>query len=331
MKNNSEYMNLVKVARENQLKLIQNQYEEIRNIYKAVAESLSIKSSKAKQGSLTERWLNDYQKAIQEEIKQLDKILYIKNKEAVNTASQIASSVQLDFFNLVDNKFDLGMYKTFKFMFSKVPNEILAEMLNGGFYKDDKSLASRIWANGNKLNGDIKYIINKAIAEKKSAYELAKDLENYINPDAKKDFQWKKVYPGVGNKKVDYNAQRLARTSINHAYFMSNHRSCERNPFIECMHWELSNSHYDRQVKKWGKDICDKYAESDDYGLGTGNYPVKGSDRFPHPHCLCIQYAVIPDSLEAIGTRLGNWVDGSRDIVLDRWYKEYGLEFAVQG
>lgn len=321
-------MKLINEARKKQLKLTQKQYLEIKKLYKDIAKELEVKSSKANKGSLTERWLKDYQKAIEEQIKQLNKILYIKNKESIKTASEIASHIQLDFFSLINKKFDLGMDETFRTMFSKMPNEILAEMLNGGFYKDGRGLSERVWFNGKKVNGDIDYIINKAIAEKKSAYELAKDLEKYINPDAKKNFEWKKLYPNAGNKKVDYNAQRLARTSINHAYFLANHRSCEKNPFAKAMHWEVSASHYDRQVKKWGEDICDIYAKSDDYGLGIGNYPIKGSDRFPHPNCLCVQYAVIPDSLEQIGSRLNKWINGASDSVLDNWYKEYGLEFA---
>lgn len=321
-------MKLINEARKKQLKLTQKEYLEIKKLYKDVAKELKTKSSKANKGSLTERWLKDYQKAIEEQIKQLNKILYVKNKESIKTASEIASHIQLDFFSLINKKFDLGMDKTFRTMFSKVPNKILAEMLNGGFYKDGRGLNKRIWFNSKKINFNIDYIINKALAEKKGAYELAKDLEKYINPDAKRDFEWKKVYPGVGNKTIDYNAQRLARTSINHAYFFANHRSCEKNPFIAAMHWELSGSHYDRQVKKWGEDICDVYAKTDEFGLGVGNYPVKGNNRTPHPNCLCVQYAVIPDSLDDISKRLKDWLGGNEDSVLDAWYKEYGLEFA---
>ncbi|EQB3101472.1 hypothetical protein ACYIU4_002835 [Clostridium botulinum] len=209
-------------------------------------------------------------------------------------------------------------------MFSKVPIGVVKELLNGEIYKDGRGLSKRIWFANNKVNDDIQYIINKAIIEKKSVYELSKDLEIYVNPQAKKDFKWKKVYPSVGNKKVDFNAQRLARTSINHAYFMSNVRSCERNPFVECMHWQLSNQH---SIRMHGRtDECDDYANSDDYELGRGNFPINKLPM-PHPQCVCTQYAVIPDNLEKIGTRLNKWVDGANDNKLDEWFDKYSDEF----
>ena len=44
----------------------------------------------------------------------------------------------------------------------------------------------------------------------------------------------------------------------------------------------------------------------------------------PHPQCLCAQWAVIPDSLEDIGARIGAWASGEPDAVLDEWYDKYG-------
>ena len=66
--------------------------------------------------------------------------------------------------------------------------------------------------------GDIQYIVAQGIASQKSAFDIAKDLEKYVDPSAKKDWAWSKVYPGT-KKVVDYNAQRLARTMVSHAYF----------------------------------------------------------------------------------------------------------------
>ena len=37
----------------------------------------------------------------------------------------------------------------------------------------------------------------------------------------------------------------------------------------------------------------------------------------------------IPKSLDEVGTELGDWLKGNSNSKLDRWYKEYGLEFAV--
>ena len=44
----------------------------------------------------------------------------------------------------------------------------------------------------------------------------------------------------------------------------------------------------------------------------------------PHPQCLCVQWAVIPESLEDIGARIGAWASGEPDELLDEWYDKYG-------
>ena len=65
-----------------------------------------------------------------------------------------------------------------------------------------------------------------------------------------------------------------------------------------------------------------EYAEHDE-GLGLGNFKP-GGIPVPHPQCLCVQWAVIPDSLEDIGARIGAWASGEPDAVLDEWYDKYG-------
>ncbi|MCT4507931.1 MAG: hypothetical protein N4A48_04095 [Tepidibacter sp.] len=326
MKNNSEYQRFANEARKNQLKLIKKDYTLIREIFKDASKDLEIKAVKAKSGSLTKRFALDYKKAIEESLREVRKQLHGNNKKSIEEAAKYANEVQLSFFSKLNNDYNLGMDQTFKTIFSRVPKEAIAEVLNGNLYKDNKGLSERIWGDINGIDKDMNYIITRAIAEKKSAYELSKDIEKYINPEAKKDWEWNKVYPNT-RKKVDYNAQRLARTSINHAFLSANIRSSSKNPYVEAMHWELSTSHYERQIKPFGEDECDDYANQDSYNLGTGNFPVE-KVPLPHPQCLCVVYAVIPKSLEEIGSELRAWVDGESNEKLDIWYKNYGLEFA---
>ena len=199
---------------------------------------------------------------------------------------------------------------------------MLAGIIEGGFYKDNKGLSERIWRVADSFEKDIGYIVNRGIAEKKSALELARDLEQYVKPPAKRDFDWGKVYPNLSGKKVDFNAQRLARTSINHAYHLDNVKVCTENPFVVAMHWDLSNAHYERQVIPFGPDECDEYAEHDE-GLGEGNWKPE-EIPVPHPQCLCAQWAVIPRDLEDIGAQIGRWASGEPDERLDEWYAQYG-------
>ena len=122
--------------------------------------------------------------------------------------------------------------------------------------------------------------------------------------------------PFAGN--IEYNCQRLARTSINHAYFLALKQSAALDPFCKAIHWELSDEHFTRQVLPFGVDICDEYATHDE-GLGVGNWPIDGVP-LPHAQCLCAQWAETPESLEECGARLRKWLDGGEDRELESAY-----------
>ncbi|OAA93017.1 hypothetical protein [Clostridium coskatii] len=308
----NEYQRLIKEARENRDKLTINQFRQIRDLYKEAAKDLKIKANKARKGSLTERWLKDYSKAVRAKVKEINKMLKSIIEENVKSSAEYATAIQLDFFDQINMRYGLGMSKSFTNMFSQVPSDVVKELVKGNIYKDGRGLSRRIWFNDTKVNGDIDYIIQKGIAEKKSAYELAQDLQTYVNPDAQKDWNWKKVYPGT-SKTIDYCAQRLARTSISHAYTLAMLRSCERNPFTTKIKWH--------SVFAAGR-TCSLCKDRDGRVYSLKDCPMD------HPNGLCYQEPLLDDSLENIGSRLRNWVNGSSDSVVDNWYKEYGDYFS---
>lgn len=201
-------------------------------------------------------------------------------------------------------------------------------MIKGRLYKDHKSLSERIWKLTNEFGQNIDYIIKRAMEEKKTAYELAKDLEEFVKPESRRLWDWGKVYPNMRNVQIDYNAQRLARTVITHGFREAQYQAAKKNPFVEAIHWELSPQHYERQVKKWGEDICDEYARHDE-GLGKGNFKI---DEAPigHPQCLCSTWPVIVKSIDDIVAELKEWVrnpEGNKK--LNDWYENvYKKEIA---
>ena len=308
----NEYEKLIYNSRKKQSKLNLEQYKKIINLYRDVAKSLQVKANKAKKGSVTERWAKDYKKAVKAQIKQMNEVIEALISGNIKKSAENATAIQLDFFDQINMKYGLGMSTSFKNMFSNVPNEVLKELVSGNFYKDGKGLSKRIWFNRNKVNGDIDRIIQKGIAEKKSAYELAQDLQDYVNPDVKKDWQWKKVYPGTA-KTIDYNAQRLARTSISHAYTLSMLKSCERNPFIQKVKWH--------SVFAPGR-TCPLCKERDGREYSLKDCPMD------HPNGMCYQEPLLDDSLENIGSRLNSWAKGNSDSALDEWYEKYGDYFS---
>ncbi len=83
---------------------------------------------------------------------------------------------------------------------------------------------------------------------------------------------------------------------------------------------QLSLSHYERQVARFGEDVCDTYASHDE-GLGQGNYPIKNLPM-SHAQCLCVQVQVVPE-LSDVANRLSKWIDGGENAALDESFGEW--------
>lgn len=312
------YKNLMKQAQQDRITLNTNSLKALRKLYQDSIEDIVGKAETAN-GGFTKAWLKDYEKYLRYKMNELDTNIAKLTEEAIKASSEIAASVQGDFLSHINNKYELDIDKNLINFAYSVNQDVILSIINGGLYKDNKSLSERIWGYSEKNIQDIQYIINKGLMEQKSYEEIIRDLSKYVNPNAKKDWSWKKVYP-KSNKAVDYNAQRLLRTSINHSFFNTNLKSWNGNPYVEAIHWELSGEHFVRQVKRFGEDICDEHTTQDNYNLGIGNFP-KHSVPIPHPQCLCYQYAVIPKGLDDIGRELRKWVNGEENTILDDWFK----------
>lgn len=307
----NEYLKLCEEAQRKKLKITKKQEKEIKSIYKNIYLNISKKLSKVDKNNLSKRYLESLIEVIKEEIKLSQNKISKTIKDNCKEVSSEANNVQLDFFMLIDEKYELDLASTFKDMFAKIPKDAMNEIIFGKAYKDRKGLSERIWQYTKKFDKDIDYILAQGIAEKKSYYDIAKDLEKYVNPDAKKDWDWCKVYPN-SSKRVDYNAQRLARTAVNHAFQQAQKRSCEKNPYVEGIRWISANSH--------GR-TCELCRERDNQIFKINEVPLD------HPNGLCTTVPEIPMSLEEIGTELRAWVDGEKNIKLDKWFKDYGEDF----
>lgn len=306
-----DYLRLCEEAQRKKLNLAKKQEQQIKQIYNEMYKNLSKKLNKVNPDSLTKRYLDELQKELAKEIKIIHTKVEKVIKKNTEKSTNLANNVQLDFFMQINEQYSLNMKDTFSSMFSKIPKAAMDEILHGTAYKDRKGLSERIWQYTKKFDKDIDYIISEGIANKKSAYEIAKDLEKYVNPNAKKDWEWKKVYPN-SSKKVDYNAQRLARTAVNHAFQQAQKRSCEKNPYVEGIKWLASNAH---------SRTCELCKGRDGTIYKIEDVPLD------HPNGLCTTVPYIPMSLEDIGGELRAWIDGESNSKLDNWFNEYGEDF----
>lgn len=271
--------------------------KKIVNFYANVAEDLR-KQAEALEG----KTISDYRRkvildSIEYEIKSNINHLYDTMEESIVGSMRDVSKV------VVSDNLDMvkGMGFDINVAYANVPRDVINEILSGKLYEGRWSLSKAIWGDNKAILSEIDTVIANGIAMQKSTFEIAKDLERFVNPSAAKSWDWSVVYPGV-RKKIDYNAQMLARTMISHAYQESFVRTTQNNPFIDAYQWLISNS--DRVCP-----ICIDRAEEDSYGLGAGIFP---KDQLPldHPNGMCTFVVTSSMSSVQMGEALADWVMG---------------------
>lgn len=197
--------------------------------------------------------------------------------------------------------------------FSYVPEQVVSNIINGNIYQDGWTLSGAIWGYNKKVQETLNKIISIETAQGKSAYEIAKQLEQYVNPSAQKSARtiqsWRKAtmndvltgrakYVGEEIKdsvyfgKIDYNALRLARTLISHAYQQSFETVNRNDPFVIGYRWLTSNFH--------GR-VCDICRSREGHIFKKNELPLD------HPNGMCTFEAVIPDSMTDIAKKIGQW------------------------
>ena len=257
-------------------RIYKSQERKIRAIYKKIANEIY---EEVYEG-ITEEELRELKRNIEDNIKKANKEI-----EAVinNNIKKIVSSTTLvhkNFLNEVDLKYGTSISNEYDKDTSKIEYKIIKDISKGKIYKDNRTLNKRIWIHNKKAIKDINHIVNTGIKNKTNVYNIAKDLEKYVNPYEKKDFNWKKVYPN-SNLKVDYNAQRLARTSITHAYQEAYIESVKVNPLIEYI--EYNAAHNSR--------VCSLCSVRDGKRFKPDDVPLD------HPNGNCYLTSVMPDDL----------------------------------
>ena len=295
---NQQYLDLVRQAEKKRLSITKAQQKEIRSMYREISSNLEKELRRHGSKSLTYRWLKDYAAALKSDSKALYNGISTTVSGGIRQTAEAVTGAERAFYSGLAP--DLS--RRFREVFSSIPQQAVNELMSGGIYKGFSGLSERLWDYRRKYERDISTIINRGILAQKPAYDLAKDLERYLNPSAAKPWDWGRVYPGV-HRQVDYNAQRLARTSVTHAYQLAFQRATRDNPFVERYQWLSSG----------GARVCPICAERD------GKYYEKDSLPLDHPNGMCTVIAVFGKSSEEIGEELGDWAAGGENPALDRW------------
>ena len=250
--------------------------------------------------ALRKEYLNKLQGQINAALKQIEKDV---DKSVRSSMTSVATATVKD-----AQSFAQGVGLSVQGSYSHVPMDIVQSVASGQLYEGNWSLSKALWLNTKDTQKGVQGIVAKGIIENKSAYDIAKDLEKYVDPGARKPWDWGKVYPGC-RRVIDYNAQRLARTMVSHAYQQAFVRTTQNNPFVTKYQWEASNS----------ERTCQLCMDRD------GLYFSKDDLPLDHPNGMCTYVAVIEDDMNAIADRLADWANGAEDSALDDWAKDmYG-------
>lgn len=276
----------------------------IKSMYKDLAEEIAEESARlSTRTNISSIMRRQYLANLSRQIdKELDNIGKMQSSTIRANMQAVASAIVEDNVLLLNK---MGINATAAY--SYIPSDIVKEVASGRLYKGRWTLNKAIWDNTAKTKKDINTVIAKGIAGQKSTYEIAKDLEKYVNPSKRKDWAWSKVYPGT-NKVVDYNAQRLARTMVSHAYQDAFVRTTKDNPFIDSYRWLASG----------GDRMCEVCAERD------GKIFEKDELPLDHPNGMCTFEAVISKSFNQIGEELADWVNGADSSELDNFAESLG-------
>lgn len=290
-------------AVEQRNRITKEQEKFIHDLYKEASEEIGKKAEQAPKvpsDHFNQQYLRELQNQINNQITSMEGKIGSAIRSGMDRMSKSTVESAKQFLS------DMGM--PIKAAYSNVPGDVVRAVASGQLYKGNWTLSKALWLDGKNTQKDVQAIVAKGIAENKSAYDIAKDLEKYVNPDARKDWDWGKVYPG-SKKVVDYNAQRLARTMVSHAYQQAFVRVTLKNPFVTKYQWQAAGT----------ERTCEICNERD------GQLYEKDELPLDHPNGMCTFIAVIEEDFDSIADRLADWVNGAEDPELDEWAEDiYG-------
>lgn len=299
--------------------ITKQQKNEIAKLYEDWANDLGERAkyyhNKATSSSaLLERQAKGLQKMLREQSRQISNEVYKGIKQSIY---MVSDAVVKDIVKWT--KKQLGFTgKGVDAAFSSVPDNIVRMLVTGQIYKGGWNLSSRIWSSNEKTLSICYKIVAKGLAENKSIYDITKELEKYVSPQTAKswnpilrtkntktgEWEYKRIYRG----KVDYNAQRLARTLVQHGYQQSFIAVTKDNPFVLKYQW-LSN----------GSRVCPICRDRDGQMYEKDNLPMD------HPNGMCTMVPVIDDN---VSDKLADWFnspDGTYPEI-DEFAKNFGYD-----
>ena len=296
--------------------IMASQQKEIAKLYEDWADEIGERAKYYSHKSTSSSVVSEMQ------MRELQKMLRTTSQEVSN---EIYSKVKKNLYAVADAVVASNVEWLASFGFSKdglnaafnyVPDEIVRNIITGQIYDSGWSLSARIWGDNEDTLKDIYQIVAKGIAENRPIYDIAKDLQSYVSPSAAKSWnpvlamkntktgkiEYKRLYKG----QVDYNAQRLARTLVQHGYQQSFLAVTQKNPFITDYVWRSN-----------GSRVCELCRSRDGVHYKKDELPMD------HPNGMCTMEPTVADDMV---DQLANWFNSEDGTYpeIDEFAKNFG-------
>ncbi|MCK3749734.1 hypothetical protein ACGAKC_19045, partial [Clostridioides difficile] len=147
MKDNA-YTKKVLEARKKLLLLDKKVQLDILNVYKDASKTILSDIAKNKELNLSTKYLKKLNKSIEKYINELNQRLVPITEKSVIEASNISKKLQMYYYqSIVPNK---SINLACDAMCIKTTTSVVEKLVTGNFYKDKRSLDSKIWGYSNK-------------------------------------------------------------------------------------------------------------------------------------------------------------------------------------
>ena len=293
----NKFEKLKKNTRKEFLLIIKEQEEEIEYIFEEAAKEIEKNQNKISDIAALLLFLKKL-------FSKMNSDIYSVINKNLKKVIDVYGDIDLHYMtDITSNEYILNSIKKYS---NDNKKDVVNTILKGLIYADLLSLKKRCTKSINRTLNLLKKKVNDLSnkSDDITISEIITDTENIINPKVK-------------DKKILYDAKRLARTTLIHSVREIIKENAKDNIFNIGIKWELSPDHWDRMPDG---DECDVYAENDMYGLGIGIFPVD-EVPFQHINCLCSLYPIMLD-YNIIAERIENWINGASDNELEDWIKQ---------
>ncbi|HEY5088290.1 MAG TPA: hypothetical protein VII66_13100 [Gemmatimonadaceae bacterium] len=128
---------------------------------------------------------------------------------------------------------------------------------------------------------DLRALVGAGVAQGFAAATIAKQIAKILDGDTPADLPDGITASRIaGLRTVESDATRVAVTEIANAQRTATAQALGAVPAIAAARWTLSAAHPI-------EDECDSLADANEYGYGSGYYPLDEWPEAPHPYCLC--------------------------------------------